>query len=153
MILSSLTGSWVGTNGFRLMPTEPFVEGPAEASVGPAAGGHLTTVAYSWQHPEDGPQEGLVVAGSAGEPGSVVAFWADSWHQYPVPMTLTGKHTPDGRVELEAEYGGGWGWRILFEADSAGLQMRMDNVVPTEHATAEIQAGPYPAMIMDLRRA
>ena len=153
MILTDLDGTWVGANGFRLMPTEPYVERPAEVTVARAAGGHLTTVAYFWQHSQDGQQDGLVVAGSAGEAGSLVAFWADSWHQHPVPMSLTGSHAPGGAVELEATYGGGWGWRIVFEGGSGGLRMRMDNVVPAEHATAEVPAGPYPAMVMDLRRA
>jgi hypothetical protein len=33
------------------------------------------------------------------------------------------------------------------------LRMQMDNVIPAEHATAEIAAGPYPVMIMQTQRA
>ncbi|WP_406277771.1 hypothetical protein [Embleya sp. NBC_00896] len=153
-ILSDFVGAWAGTNGFRLMPGDPLTEFPAAATVTVAAGGHLTSVGYSWRHPDDGPQDGLVVLGSAGDDGSLVAMWADSWHQQPVPMSLSGRPGVDAGVELAGGYGDGWGWRVGFEATGdGGLRMRMDNVIPEEQATAEISAGPYPVMVMDLRRA
>ncbi len=69
-------------------------------------------------------------------------------------MSLCGRHEAGTGLELEGAYGGGWSWRIVFETThSDNLWMRMDNLIPTEHATAEIPAGPYPAMIIDLRRA
>ncbi len=154
MILSDFAGQWTGTNGFRLMPTDPLAEFPATATVTPAAGGYLTSVAYTWEHPEDGPQEGLLVLGSSGEDRSLVAMWGDSWHQKPAPMSLSGRHEAGTGVELEGAYGGGWSWRIVFETtDSENLRMRMDNVIPVDQATAEIPAGAYPAMVMDVRRA
>ena len=154
MILSDWAGPWAGINGFRLMPTDPLAKFPATATVTLAAGGHLTSVAYTWEHPDDGLQDGLLVIGSGGEDGALVAMWGDSWHQKPAPMSLSGGRGAGTAVQLEGDYGGGWSWRIVFETtDSDNLRMRMDNVIPAEHATAEIPAGPYPAMIMDLHRA
>lgn len=154
MVRSELVGTWAGTNGFRLMPDDPFREAPATASVTTAAGGHLTLVAYGWQHPDDGPQDGLILIGPAGEGDAVAATWGDSWHQQPVPMPLTGSRAADGSVSLDGSYGGDWGWRILLGADEAGeLRLRMDNVVPAGDATAEMPAGPYAAMDLRARRS
>ncbi|HEX9999180.1 MAG TPA: hypothetical protein VGB74_01895, partial [Actinoplanes sp.] len=123
-----------------------------------AAGGHLTTFGYTWAHPEDGPQDGLLVISSAGEEigadGSLAAVWGDSWHQKPATMSLPGGPGAGGTYEFTGDYGGGWRWRIVFDGtDTANLRMRMDNVIPADQATAEIVAGPYPVMFMDLRRA
>jgi len=150
-ILSAAAGSWTGTNGFRLMPGDAFAEFPATATVTLAAGGHLTSVAYTWQHPADGPQEGLLVIGSAGEDGALTALWGDSWHQQPTAMSLSGRADP--AVALEAAYGGDWRWRISLDIPGADeLTLRMDNVIPASQATDEVAAGPYPAMLMTLRR-
>ncbi|MDG4803046.1 hypothetical protein [Micromonospora sp. WMMD980] len=154
MVLADVTGSWVGTNGFRLMPADPLVESPATLTVATAAGGHLTTVAYSWVHPDDGPQDGLVLIAAGESPGSLVAWWGDSWHQQPTTMSLTGAADDASPVELSGEYGGGWAWRIVFETDGPGrLRMRMDNVVPADQAEPDAPAGPYPVMVTDLRPA
>ena len=60
----------------------------------------------------------------------------------------------DATLEFAGDYGGGWGWRIVFDAgDSENLRMRMDNVIPADRATAEKSAGPYPVMLTDVRRA
>lgn len=143
-ILGDFVGTWAGTNGFRLMPADPLAEAPATAVVAVAAGGHLTTVSYTWRHPVDGPQEGMIVIGGD---DSLTALLADSWHQKPEPMTLTGRAAP---VTLEASYGGGWGWRIVLEGDAGqALRMRMENVLPPERATPDMSA--YPAMVMELR--
>ncbi|NBE83966.1 hypothetical protein [Micromonospora rubida] len=54
----------------------------------------------------------------------------------------------------QGDYGGGWGWEIVFDAtDTGALRMRMDNLIPADQATAEVPAGPYPVMVMDARRA
>jgi Protein of unknown function (DUF1579) len=154
MLLPNSVGTWVGTNGFRLMPDDPLAEFPARLTVTTGAGGHLTSLSYWWQHPDDGPQEGLLVIGKADEDGSLVAMWGDSWHQKPAPMILSGSDGTGATLGLEAEYGGGWRWRVIVEStDADNLRMQMDNVIPTEHATAEISAGPYPVMIMQTRRA
>jgi hypothetical protein len=138
MILSDFAGSWAGTNGFRLMPTDPLAGLPATMTVTMAAGGHLTSVPYFWEHPDDGPQDGLLVIGSAGEEGTLVAMWGDSWHQKPAPMSLSGGPGAAATFELNGDYGDGWGWRIVFDAaDAENLRMRMDNLIPADQATAQ----------------
>lgn len=154
MLLPNSEGTWTGTNGFRLMPTDPLAEFPAKMTVTTAAGGHLVSIAYWWEHPDDGPQDGLVVIGPADDSGSLVAMWGDSWHQKPAPMTLSGRRGASETVELEGEYGGGWGWRVSFDASNPdSFRMQMDNVIPAEQATAEIAPGPYPVMVMQTGRA
>jgi hypothetical protein len=136
------------------MPSDPLVELPASVTVTIAAGGYLTSVAYSWEHPDDGVQDGLLVIGSADDDGPLVAMWGDSWHQKPAPMMLSGGRGTDATLELEGEYGGGWRWRVTVDAsDAESLRMQMDNVIPAEQATADIPDGPYPVMIMHTRRA
>jgi hypothetical protein len=153
-VLHGAAGHWSGTNGFRLMPDDALSVHPAAALVVAAAGGHLTSFAYTWEHPTDGPQEGLLVFGAAEEGvGGVVALWGDSWHQQPAPRPITGSVSSDGReVELEADYGGGWSWQIAIQADpGAALTMTMRNVIPEDRATADKAAGPYDVMQMELR--
>jgi hypothetical protein len=161
MVRPDATGHWTGTNGFRLMPGDPFSVSPATLSVTSAAGGHLTSVAYTWRHPDDGPQDGLVVVGAGEEPGSLVALWGDSWHQQPAPMTLTGgapgreatEGAAEGAMRLDGGYGGGWGWRITLDvAGGATAVLRMANVVPAEHAAPGAPAGPYDVMVLEASR-
>jgi hypothetical protein len=136
------------------MPADPLAEFPARATVSHAAGGHLVSIAYWWEHPDDGPQDGFMVIGLADEGGSLVAMWGDSWHQKPTPMMFSGSRGTGGALELEGDYGGGWRWRVTFDAtDTDNFRMQMDNVIPAEYATAEKSAGPYPVMIMQTRRA
>ena len=150
--LAERTGTWAGTNGFRLVPADPLADRPATATLTLAAGGHLISLAYTWEHPDDGPQDGLLVVGSGREDPAVVALWGDSWHQQPAPMSMTGT-VEGGSIELEDEYGGGWRWRIMVEAARPdALRMQMDNVVPADDASAELRSGPYPAMVMNLHR-
>ena len=153
MVPTELVGTWIGTNGFRLMPTDAFSEFPATASVTTAAGGHLSLVAYTWQHPDDGPQDGVILIWSAGEADTVAATWGDSWHQKPETMALSGSRTSDGAIRLEGSYAGDWAWRILLETTEPGeLRIRMDNVIPASYATAEQPAEPYAAMLLQARR-
>ena len=154
MLLTNSVGTWVGTNGFRLMPTDPLVERPARASVTSGAGGHVTSFAYWWEHPDDGPQDGLLMIGPGEEEGSLVALWGDSWHQKPAPRILAGSQGDEGSLQLGGDYGGGWSWRVILQAiDTTNLRMEMHNVIPAEYATAEKSAGPYPVMIMQVRPA
>jgi hypothetical protein len=148
-----LAGTWSGTNGFRLMPTDNFDEAPAAAELTTAADGHDLLLTYTWAHPADGPQDGVLLVGSpeSGQHG-VTAAWGDSWHQKPVILTLTGT-LADGGLELTADYGGGWQWVISLDGEhDDALVMTMQNVIPDEHATEEISAGPYVAMVATLRR-
>jgi hypothetical protein len=109
--LSDHAGSWTGTNEFRLMPTDPPHEAAATAEVSPAAAGQLTSIAYTWTHPEDGEQDGLLVVGPDDESEGVVALWGDSWHQSPAPKVLTGS-VGDRGIQLSYLYGGDWRWEI-----------------------------------------
>jgi hypothetical protein len=153
--LAERAGAWAGTNGFRLMPSDPLAEAAATATVSTAAGGNLGVVAYTWTHPHDGPQDGLLVVGPAdeAEADAVTAFWGDSWHQSPAPRVCTG--TVDGGVvTVGYEYATQWRWEIVVDlTDPDTLRLRMDNVIPEDFADEGTPAGPYPAMVMELRRS
>ena len=146
MIAAALAGTWAGTGGFRLMPADPLREFPATVNVTTAAGGHLALIAYTWRHPDDGPQDGLLLVGRAGDGGAVAGTWGDSLHQQPEPMSLTGRSAD--ALDLEGTYGGDWRWRIRVEAGEGGLTMTMDNVVPAGEAAADVPPGPYPGMVV-----
>jgi hypothetical protein len=146
-------GAWGGGNAFRLMPTDAPYDAPMRAELSLAAGGHLTQIAYSWTHREDGPQEGLLVLGRGDEPNAVAAFWADSWHQKPQPRVLEGA-IEGGVVTAGYVYGGEWRWEIVVDfAEVDRLTLTMNNVIPASAATAEMPAGPYAAMRAELRRS
>jgi hypothetical protein len=153
MLLDALLGTWSGRNGFRMMPLDAFVEAPASARSQGAAGSAMLTIAYTWSHPEDGPQDGQLVAWAGTDAATVAGVWADSWHQQPQPMALHGTREPDGALTLTGTYAEEWGWRILVRADGDSLELRMDNVVPASYATDTAPAGPYPVMRMLLQRA
>lgn len=148
-----LTGTWRGINGFRLMPTDELFEAPATAELTTAACGHDLVLTYAWAHPDDGSQDGALLAGSPDDGNHVVtAAWGDSWHQKPGLLVLAGTLT-DRRLELAADYGGGWQWVISLDGDRADrLALTMYNVVPAEHATDDTSAGPYPVMVAELHR-
>ena len=123
-------GSWTGTNGFRLMPTDDPHTAPATLELPTAAGGHLTLIAYTWSHPADGPQTGHLTLGSGTEANEAVALCADSWHQKPAPTTLTGALSAT-TLTLSCLYAGDWQWIITLDTTSPDeLHLRMDNVVP-----------------------
>lgn len=147
-----LAGTWTGSNGFRLMPTDELYDAPATADVSTAADGHDLVLTYTWAHPADGPQDGVLVAGSADERQVVTAAWGDSWHQKPALLTLTGSLI-ERRLEASADYGGGWRWVISLDGSGVDrLALTMYNVIPAGHATDEVPAGPYPVMVAELRR-
>jgi hypothetical protein len=148
-----LAGTWRGRNGFRLMPTDALHEAPATAELTTASDGHDLVLAYRWVHPNDGPQDGLLLVGSPdAEARLVTAAWGDSWHQKPNLLVLTGTLT-GRRVEITADYGGGWRWAISLDGDRDDrLAVTMFNVVPAEHATDALSPGPYPVMVAELRR-
>jgi hypothetical protein len=152
IVFAHHTGSWVGTNEFRLMPDDPTHAAGAAAQVSRAAGGQVATIGYTWQHPEDGEQDGILLLGPDDDAEGVVALWGDSWHQSPAPKLLTG--TTDGRrVQLDYRYGGDWRWQISIDAtDPEALSVQMDNVVPPS-AAGDGASGPYPAMVARFRRA
>ena len=120
-------GTWTGENAFRLRPGDAPHRAPASAVV--QVSGAMTTVAYTWEHPDDGPQAGLLALGPAcAVPGTVVALWGDSWHQAPEARVLSG-HVQDGVAVLAYDYAPGeWRWEVALVADSEALALRMDNV-------------------------
>jgi len=120
-------GAWSGTNAFRLQPGDPAHEAPASLVV--VDGGVLTALRYTWEHPDDGPQRGLLAVGAGPEPGRVVGLWGDTWHQAPGPTTVEGE-VADGVVSVGYDYvPGAWAWRISLDLARAGeLGLRMDNV-------------------------
>lgn len=145
-------GTWRGTNDFRLLPTDPFDTAPAEVTVSMAAGGNLATLSYTWSHPDDGEQDGLLVVGPGEEDGALVAFWGDSWHQHPSPTTLLGT-VEHGLITLDYEYGEGWRWQIFIDVtDEVLLQLRMDNVVPDGAQGPDSRGAVYSAMVASLTR-
>ena len=134
------------------MPTDPPHIAAASADVAIAASGALTTMRYTWSHPDDGAQDGLLVIGAHEEPGGLVAFWCDSWHQSPEPKVLVGR-IDDGLLIMSYTYGGDWQWQITVNVTNPDvLVLRMDNIVPESAAGPEIVAGAYPAMLSELRR-
>jgi hypothetical protein len=152
-VVSQASGAWEGSNGFRMMPADPFSESPATATLSVAAGGYLGTFGYTWTHPEDGAQDGHLAFGTAGGDNAVVALWADSWHQHPEAKVCEGTLDESGVISFGMEYGDGWRWQIVLDATKSDvLALRMDNVIPPEVATEEIAAGPYVVMSMELRR-
>lgn len=149
---SKQVGSWTGSNGFRLMPADSPYVAAAAADVTTAAAGNLTSIAYTWSHPEDGAQDGLLVIGPNGQSEGAVAFWGDSWHQSPQPAVLGGRFE-DALLVVSYEYGGEWRWQISVDATNAdSLILRMENVVPDCAATEAYAAGAYATMLTDLRR-
>lgn len=142
-----------GACGFRLMPTDELHRGPATARLTTAAAGCALVLTYSWTHPADGGQEGVLLVSSPdpAAPAPLQATWIDSWHQKPGPLLLTGELT-GGTIRLTGTYFETWGWEIDLDIstnDALGLVMR--NVVPPdagEHAPAGSTSGPY--VVMDL---
>lgn len=146
-------GAWHGTNAFRLMPTDPLHDAPMHVTASSAAGGVLVQVAYTWTHPEDGEQEGLLVFGPGEDAGTAAAFWADSWHQSSRPRILEGT-LEDGVATVGYTYAGEWRWDIVVDARTPDvLIVAMHNVVPPSAAKDDMAAGPYAAMQAELRRA
>ena len=57
----------------------------------------------------------MLLAGSPdAESHAVTAAWGDSWHQHPAILSLAGT-LDGGRLDLAADYGGGWRWTIAVE--------------------------------------
>jgi hypothetical protein len=133
------------------MQSDPLVTRPASATLSLAANTHVASLAYQWEHPDDGPQDGLLVFGQGADAGSVVALWGDSWHQQPDVRIVNGR-IADNTVHLAADYGGGWEWRIAIAADASGLLMQMQNVIPPDRANPDKPAGPYEVMHMELQQ-
>lgn len=150
-LLARHSGDWTGTNRFRLMPEDAPAEADATARLSLGAGGNVAVLAYTWTHPDDGPQDGLLVLGPDEAPGEVVAQWGDSWHQSPAAKQLRGV-TVDQSLTVGYSYAEGWEWRITLTVDQPDvLRWRMDNVVPAAVSGADEEVA-YWAMGGALRR-
>ena len=150
-LLTRHAGTWAGTNRFRLMPDDPQAEASATAQLSLGAGGNIAVLAYTWRHPDDGAQDGLLVLGPDESPGGVVALWGDSWHQKPAAKQLRGAAGHD-TLTVGYAYAAGWEWRITLTADRPDmLRWRMDNVVPP-FASGTAEGVTYWAMDGELRR-
>jgi hypothetical protein len=144
-----------GSCAFRLMPTDDLVEAPSQLTVNPVGDGQLAC-SYTWSHPGDGPQHGLLLISGPDPQGDVTASWADSWHQQPDLLTLSGPRTGD-TVELSAVYAGEWGWQISLQLLPGAASMTMRNVIPESAVgpaasdaapdAPPLPAGPYPVMV------
>lgn len=146
-----------GTCAFRLMPVDPLAEDVSSATV-TRVGGQGFTLDYTWRHPVDGEQRGVLLVGGTGEDGGVEAALFDTWHQQPGLMRLVGTRMGD-RVGLGATYAEEWGWEVDVELGEDAVTMTMRNVVP-ESALAMLppdsppmSAGPYDAMVASWVRA
>jgi hypothetical protein len=151
-VLDHVRGSWEGTNGFRLLPGDSLSEAPATGTLSLAAGGCVATITYTWIHPQDGAQDGLLAFGIGGD-NSITALWGDSWHQHPEVKIFEGTIDARGLISAGYEYAAGWRWEIILDPTQTDvLSMRMNNIVLPEAATEEIPAVAYAAMLMELRR-
>lgn len=146
-----------GDGSFRLMPTDDLATAPATRRVETGAGGHALLLRYTWTHPTDGEQDGILLCAAAGEDGdALTATWLDSWHQKPFPLTLSGTLAGSG-VQLLGVYAETWGWEINLTLGEARVGIEMRNVIPQEAVDqappemAGIEAGPYTVMELDLR--
>ena len=143
--LRDAVGAWHGTNAFRLMPTDEPYSAPATVTV-VAEPGDAVSIRYTWVHPADGEQRGLLVLADAGEE-RIAALWIDTWHQ-PTARAVESEASPDGGAGLEYVYADVWRWQVEVHADP-NLRITMRNVVPD---LGEGHVGPYEAMVMNLRR-
>ena len=132
-----------GTNRFRMYPTDEYVGTESDAVLRAVADGCGHSLEYTWVHPTDGPQSGVLLFGLPEADGSVTASLLDSWHQRTGPVTLTGRER-NGRIEVGYEYGGGWGWRIDLGPTPQGWSMTMSNVIPRD--ADGLAEGPYEVM-------
>lgn len=138
--------TWTGSNAFRLLPTDSPHVAVASAELTVGAGGNLLSLTYTWLHPDDGAQDGLLVLGP-GPHGSAVALWGDSWHQKPEAQVLTGS-VVEGVWTVGYEYvPGQWSWRVVVDASAdEELFVLMENVALGGDER------PYAAMDLRVRR-
>ena len=133
------------------MPNDEFDTADSTATLSVEAGGWATCLRYTWTHPEDGEQHGILLMASPDDNDLVEATLIDSWHQKPGPMNLVGTRI-ENTTSLHATYMETWGWNITVTLeDDQSVRMVMQNVVPEEALKMapegmDFQAGPYDAM-------
>lgn len=153
-----------GTCAFRLMPDDAMTTAESRVAltrIGPV----VVSLAYEWIHPDDGPQQGVLLVGggpegqgpddadASAEQVAITVAWADSWHQQPGLRTLHGTRA-GGHLDVSATYAGDWGWTVELDGlDAAGeapITMVMRNVVPEsarDMLPEGAQTGAYDVML------
>lgn len=155
--LAGTEGVWTGKNAFRLMPTDEPATAVLDAVVTRAV--LQVHLAYTWHHPGDGEQRGLLALGRGEGDGALTALWTDTWHQRSAARVLHGVLVggeggdDDDGARLECTYAeGGWGWTIALERPGPDeLVLRMENVVPASVVGGD-EPLVYDAMLAVLRR-
>jgi hypothetical protein len=122
------------------MPTDPYRESEAHATVARAAGGDVVVINYTWVEAGE-PQDGMLIIGGGDEAGEAQAVWVDSWHQRPQWMALSGAADEAGVVRLGAPYAEGFECRINVDATTAdALAITMDNAAPGQALNQVVEA-------------
>ena len=141
--LSTLVGQWHGINRLWVSPHDPVRESATTASIAVAARESFATVTYTW---EDGgrPQDGLLIVRNAPDPSPEDMTWIDSWHTGGKFLLLRGESDNEGRISAFGTYaappGPDWGWRILFEADTADrIRIVMYNISPNGNEALAVE--------------
>lgn len=132
--LAALAGTWQGVNKLWLEPGTPVRESDSKLVIALAANGKFASFQYGWAF-EGESQEGLLIVGSAGQPGQAQAVWADSWHMQDSLWVCAGSMELDGSFSVQGTYaappGPDWGWRITLTAqDATTLRLTMYNITP-----------------------
>jgi hypothetical protein len=89
--LTRHAGMWTATTRFRLMPEDPPAVADAAAQLSLGAGWNLAVLAYTWTHPDDGAQDGLLVLGPDESPGGVLRSGATPGTRSPRPSSCVGR--------------------------------------------------------------
>lgn len=146
-LLGAAGSAWTGTHLFRLMPSDPAADSDATGAVTSHAGRNVASFDYTWAHPDDGPQTGVIVVGRGESDAEAALLWADSWHQGTATV-FTGSVSGD-TVSCSYVYAEVWRWEIELTVAADALTLTMRNVVPEEGADGAAP-GPYDAMVMRL---
>lgn len=140
--LKQLTGQWKGHSSLWFRPDTPATECETTATLGTVAGGQLVTVDYTWSY-AGAPHDGHMVV-SVDETEGVHMAWCDSFHMSTKLMDLQGAAVRGPVVAAVGTYslpeGEPWGWRIEIEAQAAGFQLRMFNILPASMGGLEALA-------------
>jgi hypothetical protein len=141
--IAQLTGHWAGPSKLWLSPDAPARESASTAVVKLAAKGRCLVVEYTWAF-EGEEQEGLLVLGPGGEPGSVAGSWVDSWHMSDAFMALAGGIEDGARISVLGSYaappGPDWGWRVAIEPGAETFKLLMYNISPEGAEAPAVEA-------------
>lgn len=139
---------WIGNNTFRLLPADPPSDAHAGATISAYAGSNVGVLGYIWIHPDDGPQDGVIVVGRGEADAECSVLWADSWHQ-PSARSFAAVPVDGAALRFSYEYADGWHWEVELTVVADAITLVMRNVVPEDNADG-MTPGPYDAMAMRL---